>query len=70
MAKQLKPGQLCTINGHVYRCKKMATEKVATEEACEDCEKANHSDCILYDNGFCRPCVAIFGLDNYPILVK
>ena len=64
--KQLKPGQVCTINKHVYRCKK---RKIY---ACIDCEEANHNDCILAEaeNDFNRVCTKVFGNENYPVLIK
>lgn len=61
--KQLKPGQLCTIERHVYRCKKRTTD------SCVDCEEANHSYCILTKIGAVA-CIEIFGNENYPVLVK
>lgn len=82
--KRLKPGQLCTIYGvrwnpqkrtvekgtkNVYRCKKATAFTVCTE-----CIKANKDECcVLHYNGVthsARTCIGIFGLGNYPVLVK
>lgn len=65
MAKQLKPGQLCTIYGkwwnplkrtvenhtkHVYRCKKVKIMS-NTFSACEECKRVNkNKDCLLSYN--------------------
>ena len=65
MAKRLKPGQLCTINKHVYRCKRTNGDVCDT---CWECEKVNLNPCMLMGN---RPtCAKIFGMTNYPVLVK
>lgn len=67
--KQLKPGQLCTIKGHVYRAKKRTTESI-----CDDCHEANGTEnCIFGRKPTFAPqlkCFDIFGLDNHPVLVK
>lgn len=79
MAKQLKPGQLCTINGHVLRCKRELTEfksfQSFANQTCENCRVANNNDCVMssiLDNitkGSFR-CQKLFGTFYYPILVK
>lgn len=63
MAKQLKPGQLCTIRGHVYRCKKTTIFGTCTE--CKIINKNN--GCLFAYNG--DTCFKLFG-ENYPKLVK
>ena len=65
--KQLKPGQLCTIEKHVYRCK-CCKKEIA--DPCIVCEEANHNYCILRKNGFDGVCMSIFGIENYPVLIK
>lgn len=66
--KQIKPGQLCTINRKVYRCKKCS--RAYTKIVCERCAKENNSPCILRENKpFAQSCHEIFG-SNFPILVK
>ena len=74
MAKRLKPGQICTIDKHVYRCKKATTEYI-----CADCREANRGNCVFELNPtFEREtiwapqlkCIGIFGVYNYPVLVK
>ena len=79
MAKQLKPGQLCTINGHVLRCKRKLTEFKSFQsfaaQTCENCRVANNNNCVMgsiLDNitkGSFR-CQKLFGTFYYPILVK
>lgn len=66
MTKILKPGQLCTINKHVYHCKKTNGDICDT---CWNCEKVNNSSCILMKNNYFT-CAKIFGMTNYPVLVK
>lgn len=70
--KQLKPGQLCTIKGHVYRCKKNTNPYCLP---CAECEEANCNECILEENDShwfysARICDKFFGPQNYPVLVK
>ena len=64
--KRLKPGQLCTIEKHVYRCKKAHSALFA----CVNCQKANDALCILGKNGCHKSCVKTFGMTNYPVLIK
>ena len=67
--KQLKPGQVCMIHKHVYRCKKRITEYI-----CQDCREANKTkNCMFEQKTMFTPqlmCLDIFGVDNYPVLVK
>ena len=79
MAKQLKPGQLCTINGHVLRCKRelivfKSFQSFATQ-TCEKCRVANNNDCVMSSilDDICKgpfTCQKLFGTFYYPILVK
>ena len=73
--KQLKPGQICTIGKHVFRCKKGTTEYI-----CGDCQKANKTGNCMFEpkptfeqENMLSPqliCLSIFGIFNHPILVK
>lgn len=74
MCKQLKPGQLCTIKGKVYRCSKR------TSDPCLECQYhyGGHwrdTPCEEWDTiGIIPTCAMIFGhlVDNtsFPILVS
>ena len=55
--KPLKPGQLCTINGHVYQVK---------EGSCDNCSLLNKDEC---SKGFV-PCIPLIGATNYLKLIK
>lgn len=77
MAKQLKPGQLCTVNDHVLRCKQEPIDffQSSATQTCKNCRVANNNDCVMgsiLDNitkGSFR-CQKLFGTFYYPILVK
>lgn len=68
--KRLKPGQLCTINCHVFQCK-----EAKRMLPCDECTRTNKNSCILCTLRT-QPdidkvgCVDIFGLDYYPKLIK
>ena len=77
MAKQLKPGQLCTINRHVLRCKQEPIDffQSFAAQTCEKCRVANNDNCIISSilNDICKgpfTCQKLFGTFYYPILVK
>lgn len=77
MAKQLKPGQLCTINGHVLRCKQepMDFSQSLAAQTCKKCRIANNDNCIISSilNDVRKgtfTCQKLFGTFYYPILVK
>lgn len=77
MVKQLKPGQLCTINGHVLRCKQEPIDfsQSFAAQTCEKCRVANNNDCVMssiLDDIYKGPftCQKLFGTFYYPILVK
>lgn len=77
MAKQLKPGQLCTINGHVLRCKQEPIDfsQSLAAQACKKCRIANNDNCIISSilNDVRKgtfTCQKLFGTFYYPILVK
>ena len=77
MTKQLKPGQLCTINGHVLKCKQEPidfSQSLATR-TCKNCRVANNNYCVMgYILNDIRTgsftCQKLFGTFYYPILVK
>ena len=77
MAKQLKPGQLCTINSHVLRCKQEPIDffqSLATQ-TCKNCRIANNNNCIMSSilNDVRKgtfTCQKLLGTFYYPILVK
>lgn len=74
MAKLLKPGQLCTIKGKVYRCSKR------TSDPCLECRAYyggswNNTPCEDWMNDSSFPtCGTIFGYHpndaSFPILVS
>ena len=77
MAKQLKPGQLCTINGHVLRCKQEPIDfsQSLAAQTCKKCRIANNDNCIISSilNDVRKgtfTCQKLFGTFYYPILVK
>lgn len=77
MAKQLKPGQLCTINGHVLRCKQEPIDffQSLAAQTCKNCRIANYSNCIMSSilsdvRKGTFTCQKLFGTFYYPILVK
>lgn len=77
MVKQLKPGQLCTINGHVLRCKQEHIDffQSFAAQTCEKCRVANNNDCVMSSILDDMPkgrftCHELFGTFYYPILVK
>lgn len=79
MAKQLKPGQLCTINKHVLRCKQELIEFKSFQsfaaQTCEKCRVANNNDCVMSSILDDMPkgrftCHELFGTFYYPTLVK
>ena len=68
--KRLKPGQLCTINRHIFQCK--AAKQM---RPCNECARTNKNSCIVctlkIQSGIYKPgCVDIFGFDYYPKLIK
>ena len=76
---RLKPGQLCTINKHVYQATKIKSENIVRRifygnvckiSACSECEKVNKVHCISIVKGFPYPCYKIFGHLMYPKLIK
>ena len=77
MVKQLKPGQLCTINSHVLRCKQEPIDffQSFAAQTCEKCRVANNNDCVMSSilDDICKgpfTCQKLFGTFYYPILVK
>lgn len=77
MAKQLKPGQLCTINSRVLRCKQEPIDfsQSSAAQTCKNCREANNNFCVIgsilndiYEGNF--TCQKLFGTFYYPILVK
>ena len=77
MAKQLKPGQLCTINGHVLRCKQEHIDffQSLAAQTCKKCRIANNNNYIISSilNDIRKgtfTCQKLFGTFYYPILVK
>lgn len=77
MAKQLKPGQLCTINSRVLRCKQEPIDfsQSLAAQTCKKCRVANNNDCVMtYILDDMRTgtftCQKLFGTFYYPILVK
>lgn len=77
MAKQLKPGQLCTINSHVLRCKQKPIDfsKSLAAQTCENCRVANNNNCVMSSilDNIAKgrfTCHELFGTFYYPILVK
>ena len=81
MRKQLKPGQLCTIGGHIYRCSKHVKKG---EPVCVKCTEFYRERRGIYALPPCdnscyisrSKCIDLFGgypylgLCSYPILVK
>lgn len=81
MRKQLKPGQLCTIGGHIYRCSKHVKEggQVCIKctmfyserrgkyalPPCHNSHYISRCKCIALFGGF-----PYLGPCSYPILVK
>lgn len=79
MAKQLKPGQLYTINGHVLRCKQKPIEFKSFQsfaaQTCENCRIANNNNCVMSSilDNIAKgrfTCHELFGTFYYPILIK
>lgn len=77
MAKQLKPGQLCTINGHVLRCKQEHIDffQSSAAQICKKCRITNNNNCIIGSILNNMPkgrftCHELFGTFYYPILIK
>lgn len=73
--KQLKPGQLCTIKGHVYRCKKQTKDREYIGLACQSCKQDNQRLCVMTSafHSFMKgsmECGKRFGFKYYPVLVK
>lgn len=77
MAKKLKPGQLCTINSNVLKCKQEPIDffQSLAAQTCKNCQVANNNDCVMssilndiYKGPF--TCQKLFGTFYYPILVK
>lgn len=66
---KLKPGQLCTINGHVYQAKKFKLE-TCNKSICLECEKTNKVYCIAIVENFPYPCYRTFDHLMYPKLIK
>lgn len=67
--KQLKPGQICTMNGRVYQCAKFTT----MNSCLECCERNNTNRRILIKNHTLdthKHCYSLFGANNYPLLIK
>lgn len=72
--KRLKPGQKRIIRKHLYMCIKNCTEICD----CIRCNKMNrtHNECILQRNKniTCdeayKICYKLFGVKNYPYLIK
>ena len=62
--KRLKPGQLCTINHHVFQCKESADK-----HPCDKCAEENGIPCIACIQ-IIPSCIGRFGLDCYPKLIK
>lgn len=69
---KLKPGQLCTINKHVYQATKIKSENndVCNRSACLECEKTNKVYCIAIVGKFSHPCYRTFDHLMYPKLIK
>lgn len=62
--KRLKPGQLCTINRHIFQCK-----KAKQMHPCDECERTNKNRCIICTLST-QSCTIRFGLFYYPKLIK
>ena len=59
--KKLKVGQLCTINGDVFQCRK-------SRNVCKKCEEENGVFCIMKSIGV--RCTNLFVDENYPKFIR
>lgn len=78
LTKRLKPGQLFTANGKVFRVRNTSLEKENSKrlgDECDECRKVNgtwccHDDsrCIAYKGKFL--CSTVCGYGHYPQFIR
>ena len=66
ITKQLKPGQLYTMKGHIFQCKKNTSPFFR----CNVCETENKYYCVFRHFNISWMCRRTFGEENYPKLIK
>lgn len=69
LTKRLKPGQLFTANGKVFRVRNTHLLSGVIYDDCHKCVKVNNNFCIAeFKGGF--PCSTVCGYGHYPQFIR